>query len=123
MLRTITLKNFVHFKDKTVIQLTTSNIPANPNGNRNRTDYCNSLNIFVGANFCGKSTIIELIRRCMTHEINLSKTKAYDNESVAYAFCKFNGLDKKMMTFSLALSKNPKDQEIVLKNCTKFSFI
>lgn len=103
MLRTITLKNFVHFKDKTVIQLTTSNIPANPNGNRkkkteksqNGTDYCNSLNIFVGANFCGKSTIIELIRRCMTQEINLSKTKAYDNVSVAYAFCKFNELDKK----------------------------
>lgn len=107
MLRTITLKNFVHFKDKTVIQLTTSNIPANPNGNRNRTDYCNSLNIFVGANFCGKSTIIELIRRCMTHEINLSKTKAYDNESVAYAFCKFNGLDKKNDDVFSGIIKEP----------------
>lgn len=36
MLRTITLKNFVHFKDKTVIQLTTSNSPANPNRNRKK---------------------------------------------------------------------------------------
>lgn len=107
MLRTITLKNFVHFKDKTVIQLTTSNIPANPNGNRNRTDYCNSLNIFVGANFCGKSTIIELIRRCMTQEINLSKTKAYDNVSVAYAFCKFNELDKKNDEVFSGIIKEP----------------
>lgn len=115
MLRTITLKNFVHFKDKTVIQLTTSNIPANPNGNRkkkteksqNGTDYCNSLNIFVGANFCGKSTIIELIRRCMTQEINLSKTKAYDNVSVAYAFCKFNELDKKNDEVFSGIIKEP----------------
>lgn len=107
MLRTITLKNFVHFKDKTVIQLTTSNIPASPNGNRNGTDYCNSLNIFVGANFCGKSTIIELIRRCMTQEINLSKTKAYDNESVAYAFCKFNELDKKNDEVFSGIFKEP----------------
>lgn len=107
MLRTITLKNFVHFKDKTVIQLTTSNIPANPNGNRNGTDYCNSLNIFVGANFCGKSTIIELIRRCMTQDINLSKTKAYDNESVAYAFCKFNELDKKNDEVFSGIIKEP----------------
>lgn len=108
MLRTITLKNFVHFKDKTVIQLTTSINPANSNGNQNEgaeesnhgIGDCNSLNIFVGANFCGKSTIIELIRRCMTHEINLSKTKAYDNKSVAYAFCKFNELDKNDEVFS-----------------------
>lgn len=115
MLRTITLKNFVHFKDKTVIQLTTSNIPANPNRNRkkkteksqNGTDYCNSLNIFVGANFCGKSTIIELIRRCMTHEINLLKTKSYDNESVAYVFCKFNGLDQKNDEVFSGIIKEP----------------
>lgn len=115
MLRIITLKNFVHFKDKTVIQLTTSNIPANPNRNRkkkteksqNGTDYCNSLNIFVGANFCGKSTIIELIRRCMTHEINLLKTKSYDNESVAYVFCKFNGLDQKNVEVFSGIIKEP----------------
>lgn len=115
MLRTITLKNFVHFKDKTVIQLTTSNIPANPNRNRkkkteksqNGTNYCNSLNIFVGANFCGKSTIIELIRRCMTHEINLLKTKSYDNESVAYVFCKFSGLDQKNDEVFSGIIKEP----------------
>lgn len=48
------------------------------------------LNIFVGANFCGKSTIIELIRRCMTDDINVSITSFYDETKVAYAFCQFD---------------------------------
>lgn len=81
MLKTITLKNFVHFKDETVIHL---------DENKKESDGCNSLNVFVGANFCGKSTIIELIRRCMTDEINLSKTSLCLEDSVAYAFCKFD---------------------------------
>ncbi|XP_052720973.1 uncharacterized protein LOC128192386 [Crassostrea angulata] len=81
MLKTITLKNFVHFKDETVIHL---------DANKKESDGCNSLNVFVGANFCGKSTIIELIRRCMTDEINLSKTSLCLEDSVAYAFCKFD---------------------------------
>lgn len=50
----------------------------------------NGLNIFVGANFCGKSTIIELIRRCMTDDINVSVTTSYDETMVAYAFCQFD---------------------------------
>lgn len=119
MLRTITLKNFVHFKDKTVIQLTTSINPANSNGNQNEgteesnhgSDYCNAFNIFVGANFCGKSTIIELIRRCMTQEINVSKTRAYNNNSVAYVFCKFNGLDKKNDEVFSGIIKEPQRPE------------
>lgn len=81
MLKTITLKNFVHFKDETVIHL---------DANKEERDGCNSLNVFVGANFCGKSTIIELIRRCMTDEINLSKTNLCLEDSVAYAVCKFD---------------------------------
>lgn len=50
----------------------------------------NTLNIFVGANFCGKSTVFELIRRCMTDEINASVTRPYDETMVAYAFCQFD---------------------------------
>lgn len=50
----------------------------------------NGLNIFVGANFCGKSTILELIRRCMTDDINVSVTTSYDETMVAYAFCQFD---------------------------------
>ena len=29
-----------------------------------------NLNIFVGANFCGKSAVFELLRRCMKDDIN-----------------------------------------------------
>lgn len=81
MLKTITLKNFVHFKDETAIHF---------DANTKETDSTNSPHIFVGANFCGKSTILELIRRCMTDEINLSKTNLCLEDSVAYAFCKFD---------------------------------
>lgn len=50
----------------------------------------NALNIFVGANFCGKSTVLELIRRCMSEDVNVSVTRSYDENTVAYAFCKFD---------------------------------
>lgn len=82
MLKTITLKNFVHFKNETVIRF---------DANTEETDACNSLHIFVGANFRGKSTILELIRQCMTDEIYLSKTNLCLEDSVAYTFCKFDG--------------------------------
>lgn len=96
MLKTITLKNFVHFKDETVIQFDASNRRAGGNeqqrigAKKKQSVACNSLHIFVGPNFCGKSTILELIRRCMTDKINLSKTKVSLEDSVAYAFCKFD---------------------------------
>lgn len=53
------------------------------------------LNIFVGANFCGKSTVLELIRRCMTDEINVSVTRSWDETKVAYAFCQFDTIHYK----------------------------
>lgn len=81
MLKTIALKNFVHFKDKTVIDFDESQ--------SNETLDHNSVHIFVGANFCGKSTILELIRRCMTEEINMSVTNSFNDNLIAYAFCKF----------------------------------
>lgn len=43
----------------------------------------------------------------MTHEINLLKTKSYDNESVAYVFCKFNGLDQKNDEVFSGIIKEP----------------
>lgn len=112
MLKTITLENYVHFKDEIVIDFDAPDKPADENRqqtndgngqqttneneqkmtdrNKEETVACGSLHIFVGANFCGKSTIIELIRRCMTDEINLSKTNLCLEDSVAYAFCKFD---------------------------------
>lgn len=92
MLKVIVFKNFVHFKDKTFIPLDVSKrgkagksiVGGNP------TTDNNFLNIFVGANFSGKSTVLELIRRCMTEEINASVTSSCDDNLVAYAFCKFD---------------------------------
>lgn len=99
MLKSIVFENFVHFKDKTTIKFNTHNEDATttnkiPNQNsgtdENCLDGCHALNIFVGANFCGKSTVIELIRRCMTDEINVSVTSPYNKKSVAYALCQFS---------------------------------
>nr|XP_034323678.1 uncharacterized protein LOC105341935 [Crassostrea gigas]XP_034323679.1 uncharacterized protein LOC105341935 [Crassostrea gigas] len=65
-----------------------------PNASENNI-HSNGLNIFVGANFCGKSTVCELIRRCMTDEINVSVTRSWDETKVAYAFCQFDTIHYK----------------------------
>lgn len=96
MLKTIALKNFVRFKNKTVISLDVStrrqagnsNANGGPiSGTRSRPNY---LNIFVGANFSGKSAVLELIRRCMTDDINASVSSSAVEGQVAYAFCEFD---------------------------------
>lgn len=38
----------------------------------------NDFNIFVGVNFCGKSIVLELIRRCMMDEINVFLIKLFN---------------------------------------------
>ena len=48
-----------------------------------------NLNVFVGANFCGKSTVLELIRRCLSDSINLSVTNSFDSQKIAYVFCEY----------------------------------
>lgn len=87
MLKAIAFKNFVHFKNKTVIIFDDS--IRRQSGNSNVDGRPNFLNIFVGANFSGKSTVLELIRRCMEENINTSVTSSADEKQVAYAFCKF----------------------------------
>lgn len=122
MLKSIVFKNFVHFKDKTVITLHTESKvqkeESNPSTSKHSktsdvqdeiTDNCNALNIFVGANFCGKSTVLELIRRCMTKEINVTETTLFDSKSIAYAFCKFD-----LHPYEEILSGIIKNQEKVL---------
>lgn len=91
MLKTVTFENFVHFKDKTFIFLRDKNPSAiyPPPRKNKETVSINGLNIFVGANFCGKSTVLELIRRCMTEEINVSVTNSFNENLIAYAFCQF----------------------------------
>lgn len=94
MLKSMVFKNFVHFKDKTIINLYASQNRQNENQSTNAHSGDildrNALNIFVGANFCGKSTALELIRRCMSEDVNASETRSYDEKTVAYAFCKFD---------------------------------
>lgn len=94
MLKSMVFKNFVHFKDKTIINLYASQKRQKENQSTNAHSGdildCNALNIFVGANFCGKSTVLELIRRCMSEDVNASETRSYDVKTVAYAFCKFD---------------------------------
>lgn len=112
MLKAIVFKNFVHFKNKTVISLDVSkrgqagklNVYENP------TTPINFLNIFVGANFSGKSTVIELIRRCMTEEINASVTSSCVDNLVAYAFCEFK-MDQNQNIIS-GIMKDPETDKV-----------
>lgn len=98
-----------------------------PNSAKNKTPtthmHSNNLNIFVGANFCGKSTIIELIRRCMTDDINVSITRSYNESRVAYAFCQFD-LPQHGEIIS-GIIKDPKKIDkmykvFIYKDCTLF---
>lgn len=127
MLKSITLENYVHFKDKIVIdfdtswrvkqsreslpeEATTSNASADEiersDATNGETVDCNALNIFVGANFCGKSAVLELIRRCMTDEINVSVTSSFDKNLNAYVFCQFS-----FSPFEEVISGNIKEPE------------
>lgn len=179
MLKSIVLKNFVHFKDKTVIILnnslkdkteekstsTTANsmpmesyalndlqivppeveststgantTPMGSNAlNKPQRAYTedkltntgasttpmdrNGLNIFVGANFCGKSTVIELIRRCMTDEINVSVTRPWNKNKIAYAFCQFDLPQHGEIISGIikTLDLNTTYKIFIYKNCT-----
>lgn len=108
MLKVIVFKNFVHFKDKNFISLDGQAGDSNVGGNP--TTGNNFLNIFVGANFSGKSTVLELIRRCMTEEIYASVTSSYDDSDVAYAFCKFD-MDPDQNIIS-GIIKDPKTKKV-----------
>lgn len=91
MLKVIVFKNFVHFKKRTVISLDVSKRSKAGNSNVGEKPIgINFLNIFVGANFSGKSTVLELIRRCMTEKKNASETNFCDEDHNSYAFCEFD---------------------------------
>lgn len=105
MLKTVAFENCVHFKDKTIIYLNSEN-------NKSKVGV-NNLNIFVGANFCEKSTVLELIRRCLTEEINVSVTNSFDENLIAYTFCQF-GVDEYEEVVS-GIIKEPGDEVKVYK--------
>lgn len=81
--------------------------------------YSNGLNIFVGVNFCGKSIVIELIRRCMIDEINVLVIKLYDDRRMVYVFCKFDLFEYGEIIFGIIKSVIKKEMYKVLinKNC------
>lgn len=72
MLRQMLFKNFIHFKE---FQLLT---------------FGNGSHFFIGANSSGKTSALELIRRCMSSDINTSISSSYDEKKNAYAFCIFD---------------------------------
>ncbi|XP_062607957.1 uncharacterized protein LOC134269764 [Saccostrea cucullata] len=113
MLKVIAFENFVHFKEKQVINFETTTRTDDKKNKKvvlqktddkkkaseeilddeeqsHGSDKKSKLACFVGANFCGKSTVLELIRRCMTKEINVSVTRSFNENKKAYVFCKFD---------------------------------
>lgn len=70
MLRGTVLKNFVKFKERYFF------------------DFLKKY-IFVGASSTGKTTALEIIRRCMDDKLNSSLTNRCSPNEIAYAFCEF----------------------------------
>lgn len=74
------LENFVHFTERSKLDF--SNTKYGPN-------------IFVGANSTGKTSVLELIRRCMDIKLNSSLTNRCDENKTAYVFCEFENASGK----------------------------
>ncbi|CAC5354872.1 unnamed protein product [Mytilus coruscus] len=71
MLRQIVFKNFIHFKDFQSLE------------------FKDGSHFFIGANSSGKSSTLEILRRCMSTDINNTISSSYDETKNAYAFCNF----------------------------------
>lgn len=81
MLRGMVFENFVHFKQRSILDFSKSEYGPN---------------IFVGANSTGKTAVLELIRRCMDRKLNSSLTNRFNESETAYVFCEFeNTFDTK----------------------------
>lgn len=73
MLRRVNLKNFVHFKEKQELELSSNNP-----------------NLFVGGSSRKKTVVLELIRRSLHSKINSSLTIRVNPSLIAYVFCTFS---------------------------------
>ena len=112
MLRCIVFENLVHFKKrqfidfiKTPSKKTENESIDNSSGPTECTSFESGLNIFVGANFCGKSSVVEVIRRCMTENINMSQTSSFDPKSRAFVFSEFELETYQVMSGFITLPK------------------
>lgn len=112
MLRCMVFENLVLFKNREFIDFikipskkTENESIDNSSGPTECTSIESGLNIFVGANFCGKSSVVELIRRCMTENINISQTSSFDAKSRAYVFSEFELESYQVMSGFIKLPK------------------
>lgn len=72
MLRQMIFKNFIHFKDFQCLS------------------FKDGPYFFIGANSSGKTSTLEILRRCMSTNINSTISSSYDETQNAYAFCQFD---------------------------------
>ncbi|XP_063398871.1 uncharacterized protein LOC134683492 [Mytilus trossulus] len=72
MLRQMVFKNFIHFEDFQCLTFEKGS------------------HFFIGANSSGKTSALEILRRCMSTDINTSISSSYDESENAYAFCEFH---------------------------------
>lgn len=97
MLHHMCFKNFVHFKEHQTLK------------------FQPGINILVGQNSSGKTSILEMIRRCMTKRINNHVTSSYDETRDAYLVCKFD-ITSYHGEVLHALDKKPVVQQLDEKN-------
>ncbi|KAK3101778.1 hypothetical protein FSP39_006282 [Pinctada imbricata] len=74
MLRLIAFENLINFKE------------------RQRLEFQDGVNFLVGANSTGKSSILELIRRCHSVKLNDSITNLLDDGKPGYVISRYEGL-------------------------------
>lgn len=93
MLHHMCFKNFVHFKEHQTLK------------------FQPGINILVGQNSSGKTSILEMIRRCMTKRINNHVTSSYDESREAFLVCKFD-ITSYYGELLLSLDKRPAVQQL-----------
>ena len=104
MLRWLVVKNFVHFESET------------------KLDFKDGPNFLIGRNSTGKSALLELIRRCLSDELNATKTSSLcDDTNPAYAFCLYenggkwkedNEFKSLLIGIFVEQSKGPQEHDI-----------
>ncbi|CAC5400550.1 unnamed protein product [Mytilus coruscus] len=71
MLRSFSTNNFIHFREP------------------QRLEFEDGANYIVGGNSCGKTAIFELIRRCLSNDINTTFSSIPITGNISYSVCHF----------------------------------
>ena len=75
MLRSVTLDNFILFRNRQRLEL-----QAGPN-------------FIIGTNGTGKSSVFELVHRCLSNELNLSASNIHDRTKPGFVVCEYEVKD------------------------------